>query len=109
MPPRGRSAGRGGRDPPRHRRSRARRRARCQPCAGRGEAEDTLARHATLLGTTPSRRPRRRPGRARTQALDEIDEEDEDEEEDEEDYSNLDEDSGEERDSETRQGSEDHD
>ena len=37
--------------------------------------------------------------------LDEIDEEDEEEE----DYSNLDEDSGEEQDSETGQGSDDHD
>ena len=41
--------------------------------------------------------------------LDEIDEEDEDDEEDDEDYSNLDEDSGEEREWETGQGSEDHD
>ena len=44
-------------------------------------------------------------GRRARSRLDEIDEEDEEEE----DYSNLDEDSGEEQDSETGQGSDDHD
>ena len=59
---------------------------------------------AVRVAARVASRPQRHGRRARSR-LDEIDEEDEEEE----DYSNLDEDSGEEQDSETGQGSDDHD
>ena len=59
---------------------------------------------AVRVAARVASRPQRHGRRAKSR-LDEIDEEDEEEE----DYSNLDEDSGEAQDSETGQGSEDHD
>ena len=59
---------------------------------------------AVRVAARVASRPQRHGRRARSR-LDEIDEEDEEEEG----YSNLDEDSGEEQDSETGQGSDDHD
>ena len=59
---------------------------------------------AVRVAARVASRPQRHGRRARSR-LDEIDEEDEEEE----DYSNLDEDSGEEQDSETGQGSDDYD
>ena len=75
--------------------------------AGRGRGHPREARDAA--GDYAESPPAATAGTGQEPALDEIDEEDEDEEEDEEDYSNLDEDSGEAQDSETGQGSEDHD
>ena len=71
-------------------------------------ARPSQPRHDDLLELAADKVPDLRPGRARSR-LDEINEEDEDEEEDEEDHSNLDEDSGEEQDSETGPGSADDD
>ena len=90
------------------------------PAPGDSPAKGTRSQVRTTGSTGgsracgPSSRPRSksapasRPGWARSR-LDEINEEDEDEEEDEEDHSNLDEDSGEEQDSETGPGSADDD
>ena len=60
---------------------------------------------AVRVAARVASRPQQRHGRRARSRLDEIDEEDEEEE----DYSNLDEGSGEEQDSETGQGSDDHD
>ena len=65
-------------------------------------AAEVAVRVAARVASRPQRHADGRRARSR---LDEIDEEDEEEE----DYSNLDEDSGEEQDSETGQGSDDHD